>query len=311
VVGERALTRSLSALFAPPTGAGALGIGDDGAVLVNRGRHTVAVCDPVVEGVHFTAATPLALVGRKVVNRNLADLAAMGATFDYALVAIQWPRARAARGVHALLRGIRDAVESRGGRVVGGDTGSTSGPLTVTVTALGHLRHRALRRDGARAGDAIHVSAPLGGSILGGHLRFAPPLELGQRLAAGRAVSAAMDISDGLALDLATLLEASATRAGVALGAELDAAAIPIAAAARRLAVRTGRSPLQHALGDGEDHALLFTVRPKVVWSTRGLPAVARCPIGRVVRGAGLTLVGTDGARTTLAVTGYEHGLGR
>lgn len=310
MVGERRFTRALATFFAPPTGPGALGIGDDAAVVVNRGRHTVAACDPVVEGVHFTAQASLAAVGRKVVNRNLADLAAMGARFDYALVSILWPRRRPARELRALLRGIRAAVEGQGGVVVGGDTGATPGPLTVTVTVLGHLRHRALRRDGARAGDAIFVSGPLGGSILGQHLRFVPPLALGEQLAARPAVSAAMDVSDGLALDLATLLAASASRLRRPLGAELDAAAIPVSSAARRLARQTGQSPLRHALGDGEDHELLFTVRGGARWSAAGLPAAARRPIGRVVERPGLWL--RDGTKLTpLRAMGFEHGLGR
>jgi len=306
VLGERAFTEGLARAFAPPRGRGALGIGDDAAVVANRGAHTVVACDAVVEGVHFTARTPLALVGRKAVNRNLADLAAMGAAFDYALVSVLWPRTRPARGLAVLMRGIRAAVERHGGTVVGGATGSTGGPLTVTVTVLGHPIGRVLRRDAARAGDRVHVSGPLGGSLLGGHLRFSPPLALGVRLAQTAGVGGVIDVSDGLVIDLATMLRASSRACGKALCAVLDPKAIPVSAAARRLARRTGRTPLEHALGDGEDHVLLFTRRGK---------EHAAGAIGTVVAATGsarageVFLLGPDGRRTRVTA-GYEHRLG-
>lgn len=310
---EREFTRWLADFFAPPPGRCALGIGDDAAVVVNRGKHTVVACDPVVEGVHFTRGAPLRLVGRKVVNRNLADLAAMGARFDYAVVSVLWPHDLPSRGLLPLLRGVRDAVQQHGGYVVGGDTGNTLGPLTVTVTVLGHLVGRVLRRDGARAYDAIHVTAPLGGSIAGHHLRFEPPLAAGARLARSPAVGAAMDISDGLVIDLSTMLEASSRTIGHGLCACLTAERVPISAAARRLAHKTGKSPLQHAFGDGEDHALLFTMR-RGRPAPRALGAVAQVPIGVVMRAtpreAGAVFVDLAGQPRQRVSAGYEHVLG-
>ncbi len=312
--GERDFTRWLAGFFAPPKGRGALGIGDDAAVVENRGRHSVVACDPVIEGVHFTSGTPLHLVGRKAVNRNLADLAAMGATLDYVVVSVLWPSTSPARGLVRLMRGVRDAVESQGGCVVGGDTGSTRGPLTVTITVLGHLVARALRRDGARAHDAIHVTAPLGGSILGHHLRFVPPLAAGVQLARSAQVSAAIDVSDGLALDLRTLLLASSRACGISLHAVLDAAAVPVSRAAHRLARRSGKTPLEHALTDGEDHALLFT--------TRGKPPAALCrswPSTRVALGVvrpgsrrdlAAVFVNSPHAGRVRVLGGYQHVLG-
>jgi thiamine-monophosphate kinase len=312
--GEREFTSWLAGFFTPPPGRGVLGIGDDAAVVVNRAPHTVAACDPVVEGVHFTPDAPLRLVGRKAVHRNLADLAAMGATFDYALVSVLWPAARPARDLTTLMRGVRDGVERHGGYVVGGDTASTKGPLTVTVTVLGHATHRVLPRDGARAGDAIHVSAPLGGSILGHHLRFVPPLALGAALARRTTVSAMMDISDGLTLDLATLLRASSHAAGMPLCAHLDGTRIPISAAARKLARQSGKAPIEHALGDGEDHALLFTMQRGAAAPPAVSPG-ARTPIGGVelaAKGhAGAVFISLPGLpRLRLREHGYEHELG-
>lgn len=324
---ERAFTAGLAQFFRAPPGKAAIGIGDDAAVVRNRASHTVVACDPVVEGVHFEAAAPLRLVGRKAVNRNLSDLAAMGATFDYAVVSVLWPRRRPTRGLMALMRGVRDAVEGVGGYVVGGDTASTDGPLTVTVTALGHLAHRVLRRDGARTGHVLFVSAPLGGSTLGHHLRFVPPLTLGRRLARRADVTAAIDISDGLALDLATLLASSSRACGRDLCAHLVADRIPVSAAARRLAKRSGRDALEHALGDGEDHALLYAVRvgaervrakrraPNRGEVPPGLSGLPRGAVGMVSacdRGqpAGAVFLHAAGANVRAVSAGYEHALG-
>ncbi|MEZ5965435.1 MAG: thiamine-phosphate kinase [Planctomycetota bacterium] len=310
MVAERAFTRGLARFFQPPPGRGALGIGDDAAVVSNRGARTVVACDPVVEGVHFAPDAPLRLVGRKAVFRNLADLAAMGAVFDYAVVSVLWPSRRPARQLRALMCAVRDAVEGHGGYVVGGDTGSTPGPLTVTVTALGHLRGRPLCRSGARAGDVLFVSAPLGGAILGHHLRFEPPLALGQRLARRRDVTAAIDVSDGLSLDLHTLLCASSSAAGRALCADLMAARIPVSAAARRLARTSGQSALQHALGDGEDHALLYAVRPGR--RSASLPRHAIGVVRACARGeaAGTVFLCAPGGAREAVAAGYEHVLG-
>src|SRR5262249_37197501 len=147
---------------------------------------------------------------RKAVNRNLADLAAMGAIADWLLVSLVLPPRLSPAGRRRLLVGIRAAAAAGGCAVVGGDVASSRGPLTVTVTGVGHCRGRVLRRSGARAGDATHVTGPLGGPAAGHHLRFTPPLAEGAWLArAAVPATAAIDVSDGLLLDLWTLLRAS------------------------------------------------------------------------------------------------------
>lgn len=305
MAGERALTARLARFFGSAPDL-RLGIGDDAAVCGNRGRDSVLCCDPVVEGVHFTAEAPPALVGRKVVNRNLSDLAAMGAVADWLLVSLVLPRGYPAARRDGLLRGIRAAARAGGAVVVGGDVATTPGPLVVTVTAVGHLEGRALTRSGARRGDTLHVTGPLGGSLLGGHLRFRPAQREGRWLARQAAVTAAMDVSDGLLLDLATLLAASGQP-----GAELDAAAIPVTRAARRLAQGDPDRAIRHALGDGEDHVLLWAQRPGRALA-RGGPIAARWrrPIGRIVATPGLWLAHPDGRRERLPALGYEHDLG-
>lgn len=303
MASERAFTRSLARFFGPAKGL-SIGIGDDAAVVRNPARNSVLCCDPVVEGVHFSADTPPHLVARKAVNRNLADLAAMGAVPDWLLVSLVLPHGYSAANRASLLRGLRTAARAGGCTVVGGDVACTPGPLVITVSAVGHLTGRALTRSGARTGDFLFVSGPLGGSFLGAHLRFRPPLREGLWLAQQRSVSAAMDVSDGLLLDLATMLAES----GVA-GVELDAAAIPVSRAAHRLAQSSGKSPLMHALADGEDHVLLWAQRSKALRGGGPLTARARHPIGRFVALPGLWLVHSDGRRERLEPLGFQHHL--
>lgn len=300
--GERALTHRLQEFFPQPADA-RIAIGDDAAICKNRGKESVLCVDPVVEGEHFESDADLFLVGQKAVNRNLADIAAMGAVPDYLLVSLLLPRGLPAARLERLLLGIRAAARRGTCFVVGGDVSSTRGPLVATVTAVGHLAGRALLRSGARIGDAIHVTGALGGSIAGKHLRFSPPLEEGAWLAKKNVpCTACMDVSDGLLLDLWTMLQASG-----GLGAEIDAAAVPVATAARRLAGGDAKAALRRALGDGEDHELLFTVRRGAKLPAGGpLTSRARRPIGRVVREPGLFLV-HNGARTRVEPTGHEH----
>ncbi|MCR9247030.1 MAG: thiamine-phosphate kinase [bacterium] len=305
MAGERELTARLARFFAGSTRL-PVGIGDDAAVVPNRKEHSVVCCDPVVEGVHFETGTAWPLVGRKAVNRNLADLAAMGAIPDWLLVSVVQRAGTGAAAVLALLRGVRAAARNAGCEVVGGDLATADGPTVVTVTAIGHLvGRRPLTRAGARAGDTLHVTGPLGGSRAGHHLRFTPPLAAGAWLARQVGTHAAIDVSDGLLLDLATMLAASATGARASrLGAELSAAALPIRAVARAGAAATGA--LKAALTDGEDHVLLFAHDGELA---RGGPLSqrARRPIGRVTNGPGIVLVHPDGRRERRDPAGFEH----
>lgn len=291
---ELELTESLASLFGTRGRGVVVGIGDDAAV-VRTSPRTVLTTDPVVEGVHFTAGTPLALVGRKVVNRNLSDLAAMGATADYLLVSVLLPKKVSPRRRRSLFLGIRAAATAASCHVVGGDVSATPGPLVVTVTAIGRAPRRPLTRSGLRPGHHLHVTGSLGGAAAGHHLRFRPRLKEGQWLAGQRGVSAAIDVSDGLLLDLWRMLRASG-----GLGAILDEAAIPIRGAA-------GAS-LADALADGEDHELLFGVKPGVGLGKGGpLTKQARRPIGEVVARPGLFLRTRDGSLERCRPAGYEH----
>lgn len=303
MASERQLTGSLSRFFGRHAGV-EVGIGDDAAVVRNPASRSVLCCDPVVEGVHFLPTTPLARVGRKAVNRNLSDLAAMGAHPDWLLVSLVLPPDLPRRRLRALLTGIRAAARDAGCAVVGGDVAVAAGPLVVTVTAVGHPGRAVLRRDRARPGDLLHVTGSLGGSGGGRHLTFRPALREGAWLAAhAPPVRAAIDVSDGLLLDLHTLLRASG-----GLGAELVEGAIPISAAARRAHRGDAEGALRAALCEGEDHVLLFTVAGGKALPRGGpLAGLARRAIGRVEARPGIRLRQRDGRTVRLQPEGFQH----
>lgn len=317
---ERRLTESLAQLYAP-VGRGrrpVVGIGDDAAVLPVPPGDPVVCCDPVVEGVHFTSGTAPRRIAHKAVHRNLSDLAAMGAVADWLAVSVLLPTAIESRSRDELFRGLRDAARDAECLIVGGDVGSigTSGPLVVTVTAIGHMPAGVtpLCRDRARVGDELYVTGPLGGSAHGHHLRFRARMAEGAWLARQRGVEAAIDVSDGLAIDVATVLEASSRASGVELGVVIDAAAVPVRAAARRAAVDRGAA-LDAALHDGEDHELAFFVaRGRALGRGGPLSVAARRPIGHVValdelpRGAQrVALRARDGTLRAVETKGFRH----
>ncbi len=285
---------------APAVGGGAVVVvppGDDLAVLKWPADDLLVVgCDQVLDGVHFDAArhTPRQ-VGRKVMNRNLSDCAAMACLPAAAVVTVALPRGVGADYAKELYLGLRDAADPFGCPIVGGDTASWPGPLVVTVTIMGRSAGlKPVTRAGAKPGDAVYVSGPLGGSILGRHLTFEPRVALGRRLAPDLGITSMIDLSDGLSRDLGHLCRESG------VGAVIDAAAIPIHDDAILLMQRDGRAPLDHALNDGEDYELLFT-------APRGERLVVT-RIGTITSEPGVWLQ-TDKGREPLEPKGWEHGV--
>src|SRR5262249_46704657 len=152
--------------------------------------------------------------------------------------------------------GLREVADAFDTAVVGGDTNSWDGPLVVSVTLLGEaVPPGPVRRSGARAGDWLLVTGAFGGSILGKHLDFTPRVREALALHAAASLHAMIDVSDGLSRDVWHLCEESGC------GAVLRAEAVPIDPAARRM--NDGKTPLEHALGDGEDFELAFAVSPE------------------------------------------------
>lgn len=281
-----------------------VGPGDDCAALRPPARELLVTTDMLMDGTDFILAeVGPRRVGRKAMNANLSDIAAMAGTPTAAVVSVALPPG--GRDIaQELYLGLRDAADAFGVAVVGGDTNSWSGPLVISVTALGEATGRGpVRRGGARPGDFLFVTGPLGGSILGRHLDFTPRVREALALHAAVDLRAMCDISDGLSADLNHICEES--RCGAVLVAE----AIPISDAARALGRTSGRAPLQRALGDGEDFELVFAVSPEdgaKLLSAPPIPGLAK--VGECVT-AGLWLE-ADGRREPLAPAGWVHDLG-
>jgi thiamine-monophosphate kinase len=292
-----------------------LGIGDDAALLrVPEGQELVVTVDTLVAGVHFPPDTAPESIGHKALAVNLSDLAAMGATPAWATLALTLPAADH-DWLRAFAEGFFTLADAHAVRLVGGDT--TRGPLSLTVQAMGWVpRGQALRRAGARAGDAILVSGTLGDAALAlRQLPTADPvlrarLERPQpRLAAGQALrdlaSSAIDLSDGLLADLGHV----ATASGVA--AELWVDALP-RSARFRASLGGAEQPAWYALplAGGDDYELCFTLPPTRLEAMRERMARLDLPVtqvGWIRAGQGITCHHEDGRDYRPAAAGYDH----
>jgi len=275
--------------------------GDDAAVLkVGRGN-LLFKTDSVIDGVHFDSRTakPEA-VGHKAIARCLSDIAAMGCYPTFAVVAIMIPRNAREAYVKRVLAGLDRTAERYDTPVVGGDVKSHQGKLAISVALLGETRDlEPVRRSGARIGDAIAVTGPLGGSILGKHLTFEPRVREGLELNRRFELHSMIDISDGLSTDLGHLCDESR------VGALLFEDRVPVSAAAKKLARQDRRPALDHALHDGEDYELLFTLpgiqAAKLERSRLGTV------IGQVTGLSGIYLQSGEGEPRELPRRGWEH----
>ncbi len=282
-----------------------LGPGDDTAVLRwPTAADCLVTTDMLLEGSCFLLAEAgPRRVGRKAMSVNLSDIAAMAGRPVAAVVSVGLPRRGGRALAEELYLGLREVADAFETAVVGGDTNTWDGPLVINVTLLGEaVPPGPVRRSGARPGDWLLVTGPLGGSIQGKHLDFAPRVHEALALHAAVPLHALIDISDGLAADVWHLCEESHC------GAVLSAAAIPLTAEAHRM--NDGRSPLEHGLGDGEDFELVCAVAPadaRALLASQPIPGITLVHIGECVD-AGLWL-DENGTRRPLAPTGYVHRL--
>lgn len=268
--------------------------GDDLAVLKWPADDLLIVgVDQVLDGVHFDSAVHSPIdIGRKVMNRNLSDCAAMACLPAAAVATVALPRGRGIEYAKELFGGMKSAGDAFDCPIVGGDTASWGGMLVMTVSILGRSAGVApITRAGARPGDGIYVTGPLGGSILGRHMTFTPRVREGRQLAASGVVTAMIDLSDGLSRDLRHICRQSGVGAGI------ESTKIPLHADALELSRRDGVAAIEHAVNDGEDHELLFTAKSQ--------PPLGTC-IGTVT--GELSVVDFDGA-ITLEPKGWEHRL--
>ena len=285
-----------------------LGIGDDCALIApTPGRELLVTTDMLMDGRHFRLTeTDPAAVGFKALAVNLSDIAAMAGVPLAAFVAVALPRGEAVSIAHGLHAGMAPLAARFGVTLAGGDTNAWDGPLVVSITVLGETGPTgAVRRSGARPGDVVVVTGPLGGSLASGrHLRPEPRINEALQITARVPIRAMIDLSDGLASDLGHILAESG-----GLGAVLDSAAVPIHPDAVAMARATGRTPLDHALGDGEDFELCLTLGPEDWDRWRADPAaqVTLAAIGIITSDPGLTLRRPDGSLGPLLGKGFDH----
>lgn len=280
-----------------------IGIGDDAAILAADGCDIVVTTDSLMDGIHFrlSEVSPR-VVGRKLASVNLSDLAAMAAQPVAMLVSLCLPRRSAQEIAAEVFEGVCEVAAKYSVAIAGGDTNCWDGPLVLNLTAIGRVVDQTYwTRSGAKAGDLVVVTGPLGGSLLGKHLDFEPQLELAGKLRGNIAVHAAMDISDGLSVDLLRMCDASGC------GAILQLEDIPIADAARSMARESGKTPVEHALGDGEDFELILAIPPSELAKLQQIAG----PQHSMVIGAFTSRTGLwtqHGSRLLqLPTTGYVH----
>jgi len=275
-----------------------MGIGDDCAIYRPRGsaEDLLFTTDLLLEDVHFRRSThPPEAVGHKALARGLSDIAAMGGVPRFCLLSLAVGEQIGEHWIQRFYNGLLRLARKAGAPLAGGDL-ARAGKVACDIVVCGAApRGRALRRDGAKAGDAIYVSGRLGGSALGlatgkgaawdRHLRPDPKLRLGVFLRERAGTSAAMDLSDGLSMDLRRLALASG------LEAHIDSPP------------RFAGASVEQALHGGEDYELLFTVRPRVRVPAR-FEDVALTRIGCMRKGrAGAVYL----SGRLLPALGYDH----
>jgi thiamine-monophosphate kinase len=305
--------------FTHPSPNAILGVGDDAALLkVSEGNVLAVSSDMLVSGTHFYRDTDPFVLGHKVLAVNLSDMAAMGATPRWVILAIALPEVNEA-WLEKFSKGFFALARQYGVDLVGGDT--TRGPLNLCVTILGEApSHQALRRDGAQLGDEVWVSGKLGDAALAlahlqGHIVLSsaeyaacaaalhqpqPRVELG--IALRNIASSAIDISDGLLADLGHILDSSR------LAARIDFPALPVSSVLRGHI----REPLaiQCALSGGDDYELCFTAKASHHTDIMDIAAQLKLPlthIGTVVDGHGCLVLDESGNPISTETSGYDH----
>lgn len=277
-----------------------IGPGDDTASLKwQADAECLITTDMLLEGSCFLLEAGAGRIGRKAMAVNLSDIAAMAGRPIAAVVSVGLPRKGGSNLAEELYLGMKERAGAYGTAIVGGDTNTWDGPLAISVTLLGQATGPGpVKRSGAKPGDWVMVSGPLGGSILGKHLDFLPRIPEAIALHQAVDLHAMIDISDGLSRDLHHICTESNC------GATLRAESIPISDAAWEME----GEPLQHALSDGEDFELLFTVSPQdgeMLLHDQPIPGITLFHIGECTTN-GFWLE-SSGKREVLIPQGYEH----
>jgi thiamine-monophosphate kinase len=316
----------IAKLFAPlaANAPGAFGLTDDTAILgLAAGEELVLTADTLVEGVHFLSHDPPAAIAKKALRVNLSDLAAKGAIPRGYLLALSLPAGIDDAWLTAFAAGLGEDQKTYGIDLLGGDTTSTPGPLTLSITALGSVkRGHMIRRSGAKPGDCVFVSGTIGDAGGGLALLKGEGKEIAAemrahliaryrlpepRLALGRALmglaASSLDVSDGLIADLGHIAETSRGRVVV------ETTQIPLSPALGSLWGNGGGAVLR-AVTSGDDYEIAFTApkteRARIAKAAKqaGVPVKE---IGWVEEGRGVVLLDETGVSLRVARPGYTH----
>ena len=325
---ESAEDRLIARYFRPlARHPGALGLIDDAAVIAPPpGCDIVLTTDGVISGVHVFPDDRPENIGRKALRMNLSDLAAKGATPIGFLLSLALPSTIDEAWLAAFAAGLGEDADRYGCVLLGGDTDRTPGPVTISIAAFGILPTGTMvRRSGARAGDLVVVTGTIGDAALG--LKLRRDRSLAQRWRLGDAAtahleqryllpqprnalatavlhyaSAAIDISDGLAGDIAKLCRASS------VAAEIDVARVPLSDAARA-AIAAELALLESAFTGGDDYEIALTLPPDKLaefHAAARAAGVAVTEIGRLEAGEGARFM-REGKALTFARASYSH----
>jgi len=280
--------------------------GDDMGAITIGGQTVLVAVDQLADQVHFDSTTAsLNQVARKAVTRNLSDIAAMAALPVGMVAAAALPRDFGQDKANKLFNAMRKVAEQFNCPLFGGDISIWDQRLMLTVTVLAEPAGiEPILRTGAQVGDAICVTGALGGSLitLDGythHLDFQPRITAARALAEHHRPHCMIDLSDGLAKDIGHIGRAAN------LGVVIDADKLPISPAAQQAVTQSGKPAWQHAIGDGEDYELCFTMPPEQVPSQ--IEDVPITPIGQIVETPQLNVRLPDGTLQSLADFGWEH----
>jgi len=331
-INELELTRFIRRLFGGgDNGSVSLGIGDDcAAVRAQAGLETLVTCDTLCEGTHFAKPLiPPAKLGAKLVCVSVSDIAAMGGVPRYLVLAMNLTGEVDKKWIESFLRGVRKASRKFECALIGGNIAIAAKGLSFTMTAIGAVKKgRRVDRSGARPGDRIFVTGTLGDSALGldlllekrksysaaqrklinRHIDPTPRLKAGALLGSERIASSMIDVSDGVALDLRRLAEASGVSAAIEL------AGFPLSKQAGACLDANGPQVWQRILGGGEDYELLFTVRPSKLGKLAQAAGRFDTPVRRIgsitkERKPRLKIIGPGGVEPNLASEGWLHSL--
>jgi len=309
-----------------------IGPGDDGAVFSVGESPVVVSCDVLVEGQDFSFSwATWADVGWKAVAVNLSDLAAMGAEPVGIVIGLALSRDTRVEEVDEFYEGINACLACHGGVILGGDLSQTSGPMTVSITAIGKILSsgKPLKRYRGKTGDSIWVSGQLGAAALGWRLlekasmgapgvraaqeslprelidrqlRPVPRLELGKLLSFAHFVGGAVDISDGIGTDIRHVVSPGC-------GADVFLSELPMSSLLDEFSAMAGTTKDSLALYGGEDFEILAVLDPQFENQLKLMVeklGISWTRIGEVCRESEFTIVKGDGSRDVLEA-GFEH----